>query len=155
MANEPHTTFPWPGKPSGDTPPSVIAQDFAALLDRLERVQKLEAAHAVTPFSLKEADLIDEQWNAMMRQTSPKSAGKPTRLGDHVLLQARLLIHVALQVDSKEDHAAIVVAMYDLTLAAADRVPPRVYALLDRALNDVADGYFPMVHPSDALTPRA
>ncbi len=156
MATHRNTTFDWPGKPVLDTtPPSVIAKDFSDVLDTLERLQRLEARHAAASFSLQEVDLLDERWNALTRRTSPKSASLPVRTGDHVLLQARMLVHLALQMNGEEDHATIAAALYDLTQAAADRVPPRVHFLLERALNDVADGHFPTVHPEDTLTPRA
>jgi hypothetical protein len=156
MATQPNTTFPWPGKPVTDTTaPSVIATDFADILDRLEYLQQREARHAVAPFSLKQLDLLDERWSALMQRSSPKSARAPLRLGDAVLLQARMLVHLVTQMNDAEDHATIAAALCDLTQAAADRVPPTVHALLERALTDVADGYTPTVYPETTVPPSA
>lgn len=79
----------------------------------------------------------------------------PLRLGDHALLQALLLLHLVLQANGPDEHATVSAALFDLTEASADRVPPTVYASLQRALKDVEEGYFPTVHPASDGTAAA
>ena len=151
MVNIPTSPPAWPQKPFLETtPPSAIAVEFATLLDRLEYLQRLEARHSACPFSLKDLDELDEQWMALTRVLSPKRAPMPDRLGDHAILQALLLLHVILQANGQDEHATVSAALYDLTAANVDRVPPKVYALLQRALRDVEEGYFPTVHPASS-----
>lgn len=158
MATKFSNTPTWPQKPFVDqTVPSVISHEFASALDRLEYVQRLEARHAVDPFPLKQADAMDDLWMALTRLTSPKQARLPLRLGDHVLVQAFLLLHLVLQANGEDEHATVCAALYDLTEASADRVPPKIYALLRRAFKDVDEGYFPTVYPAAddcGLAPR-
>ena len=150
MATNSHNTSPEAGKPAlNRTVASAVAQDLSGLLYTLEQVQRIELTNAIAPLPLPAIDALDDRWMALGRAASPLKAPLPSRRGDATLLQARMLIHLAVQVNGAEEHASLCAAFNDLTDGAADRVPPDVYALLERARDAVETGPFPTVPAPD------